>query len=464
MKITINIFFCVLAILLVIGAPNKYDYNYCAVLLLLFLVNSIYYFLSNRSATGNATNFDFFFIFSYGLTNFIYPVFYKPYDPNYSLFNLPFNHNIITKATAIAYLGFAFFVLGISVYKKTQFSKRVKEPLPSFRINDIFIRLIFIVAILSFIGYFLTGGLEELQRVYSGQGGDLNTVGVYSYFNNVFVICANLLAIFVFQIKNITMKLTTFGFIGFCSLLMLTTGSRTLVLGLGLIILASYGRYIKRITMPRLLVMLVVGSIFMSFIQLSRSQDFNSGGWVKNAEKNVEFNSPFDIFNDLVINNRNLYVLVDFADKVQNVYFLSTISEITAPFPGLFNYVSESMGVPKELIFGGALPTYLEFGSGSDWGLGTNLVGETYVGFSYYGTCIIMFLLGLIVKLTGRASRQNIYAFVAYYLLVSHAVFFPRAFYLVITFSFCPSKIDQFALYKEKNFSRINQHVIFDRI
>lgn len=432
MKLSLNILFCLVAGLLVYGAPDKYDYGYCVLLLSLFILNVIWYFVSNVTLTKNAANFDFFFIFSYGMTNFIYPVFYKPYNPNYTVFELPFNHNVITKSTAIAYLGFTFFALGINSYKKLiPLSKKIKrEELPSFKINNIFIRSIFTVAIISFIGYFATGGLEELQKVYSGEGGDLNAVGIYSYFNNVFVICANLLAIFVFLVKSKTTKIITFGFIIICSLLMLTTGSRTLVLGLGLILMACYGRFVKRITMPKLLLFLVIGSLFLSFIQLSRSQEFSGGSWAQDANKNVEIENPFDIFNDLIINNRNLYVLVDFADKVQNVYFLNTISEFTAPFPGLFAYVSDSMGVPKELIFGGALPTFLEFGTGSDWGLGTNLVGETYVGFSYYGVCIIMFLLGLVLKLTRNSSATNIYAFVIYYLLVSHAVFFSRAFYL----------------------------------
>lgn len=431
MKLTFNIFFCLLAGLLVYGAPDNYSYTYCVVILSIFVINVVYYFLSNKTATGNAANFDFFFIFSYGMVNFIYPVFYKPTNPNYTVFELPFNHNVISKSTAIAYLGFTFFTLGISSYKniKPISKKIIKEQLPSFTINNVLVRAIFVVAIISFIGYIVTGGLTELQNVYSGDG-DLNTVGIYSYFNNIFVICANLLAIFVFLVKDRATKIATFAFIMICGLLMLATGSRTLILGLGLIFVASYGRYIKRITLPKMLLFLLIGSLFMTFIQLSRSQEFSGGNWVDNASKNVEIESPFDIFNDLIINNRNLYVLVDFADKHQNTYFLSAISDLSSPVPGLFSYIVDRMNVPKELISGGSLPTFLEFGSGSDWGIGTNLVGETYVGYSYYGVIIIMFLLGYVLKRTYQACATNINAFIIYFLLVSHAIFFPRAFYL----------------------------------
>lgn len=433
MKLVLNIFFCLLAGLLVYAAPNTYDYGFCVLILVLFLLNVIYYFVSNRTVSGNVANFDFFFIFSYGMTNFIYPVFYKPNNPNYTVFELPFNDNVISKSTAIAYLGFTFFALGISKYKKDKKVKKnlKKESLPSFKINNLFIRSIFIVALLAFIGYVATGGLTVIQKVYSGgDGGNLAEVGVYSYFNNVFVICANLLAIFVFLIKDKMTKIMAFAFIIICGLIMLTTGSRTLILGLGLILIVSYGTFVRSITMPVMMLFILIGSFFMTVIQAARTQEFSSRSWSSEASKNVEIESPFDIFNDLIINNRNLYVLVDFADEHQHVFFLSAISDLTSPIPGLFRYVSESMNVPKELISGGDLPTFIELGPNSDWGLGTNLVGETYVGFSYFGVCIILYLWGLAVRKSYDALGDNIYAFVIYFLLVSHAIFFPRAFYL----------------------------------
>ncbi|WP_373747945.1 O-antigen polymerase [Kaistella sp.] len=432
MKLILNIFFCLFAGLLCIAAPNRYSYEFCLLILMIFLGNVVYFFLSNKTGTGNAATFDFFFIFSYGMVNFIYPVFYKPYNPNYTIFEYPFNHNVISKSTAIAYLGFTFFVLGKSSYKTVANTVQnyKREELPDFKVNGLFVRSIFLVAIASLIGYIATGGLKEIQNVYSGSGGSLNTVGLFSYFNNVFVICANLLAIFVFLVRDKVTKMITFAFIIFCSLMMLTTGSRTLVLGLGLILFTSYGRFVKRISLPKMMIILLIGSLFMTFIQVSRTQQFSGSRWVDDASRNLEIESPFDIFNDLVVNNRNLYVLVDFADKTGHVFFLSAISDLTSPIPGAFSYISDSVGLPLELITGGALPTFIEFGADSDWGLGTNLVGETYVGYGFYGICIIMFLIGAAVKYSYRYSDKSIYSFVIYYLLVSHAVFFPRAFYL----------------------------------
>lgn len=429
-KHLINIIFCITAALLCYLAPDRYSHDFCLLVLILFCINTVFYFSSNVFQNKNSANFDFFFAFSYGCTNFLYPVFYKKSNPDISLFSISFNDHVISKSTAIAYLGYTFYLLGMNLYRNNK-EIILDNKLPEFKINNLFLRTIFIIGICSFVGYVATGGLNELQKVYSGKGGNLNAVGIYSYFNNIFVICCNLLAIFVFLVKDKKTKILTFGFLFVCSLLLLATGSRTVVLGIGLILIAVYGRYIKRLRMVKLLFFLLIGSFVMTLIQVSRQDEFNGGSsWAKNVNQNVEFDSFFDIFLDLIINNRNLYVLVDFADRRGFVYFLNTISDLTSPIPGLLGYVSSNIGLPVELISGGTLPTFIEFGRDSEWGLGTNLVGETYVGFGYYGVCIIMFLLGMFINKMNRLSNNNIYAFVTYFLLVSHAIFFPRAFYI----------------------------------
>ena len=72
MKLVLNIFFCLLAGLLVYAAPNTYDYGFCVLVLVLFLLNVIYYFVSKQTVSGNVANFDFFFITS--LASCEYPV------------------------------------------------------------------------------------------------------------------------------------------------------------------------------------------------------------------------------------------------------------------------------------------------------------------------------------------------------------------------------------------------------
>lgn len=144
--------------------------------------------------------------------------------------------------------------------------------MPSFKINNLFIRSIFIVALLSFIGYVATGGLTVIQKVYSGgDGGKLTEVGVYSYFNNVFVICANLLAIFVFLIKDKKTKITAFAFIIICGVIMLTTGSRTWNSRSEAVLIVSYGTFVRRNAIP--VMMLIHPNRILFYDHNTGSQD-----------------------------------------------------------------------------------------------------------------------------------------------------------------------------------------------
>ena len=183
MKLFINILFCIIASILVYSSPEKFDYDFCVIIFIIFIIHNLYYFSINKSVNRNGANFDFFFMFSYGMVNFIYPVFYKLSNPYILMFDLPFNQHVISKSTAIAYLGYAFYLLGSTPYRKATKEPVLKrESLPSFKVNNRFVRLLFAIALFSFAGYISTGGLTELQKVYSGVGGNLNNVGIYSYF------------------------------------------------------------------------------------------------------------------------------------------------------------------------------------------------------------------------------------------------------------------------------------------
>jgi len=101
--------------------------------------------------------------------------------------------------------------------------------------------------------------------------------------------------------------------------------------------------------------------------------------------------------------------------------------DIFSPIPGMTGFLVRTLNVPVELITGGALPTYLQFGHDSSFGLGTNMIGEAYISFGIMGIILFCYLIGHIIKITYYASRYNVYAYVIYYILVSHAVFYPRA-------------------------------------
>jgi hypothetical membrane protein len=79
------------------------------------------------------------------------------------------------------------------------------------------------------------------------------------------------------------------------------------------------------------------------------------------------------------------------------------------------------------MLHGGDLPSYLFLGPNAEWGTGTNMVGEAYRSFGAVGTAIAMFLIGLWVKESYYHARTSVYWYLMYFLLVGHALIYPRA-------------------------------------
>ena len=55
------------------------------------------------------------------------------------------------------------------------------------------------------------------------------------------------------------------------------------------------------------------------------------------------------------------------------------------------------------------------------------MVGEAYRSFGAIGTAIAMFLIGLWVKESFYRAKDSVYWYLMYFLLVSHALIYPRA-------------------------------------
>ena len=55
------------------------------------------------------------------------------------------------------------------------------------------------------------------------------------------------------------------------------------------------------------------------------------------------------------------------------------------------------------------------------------MVGEAYRSFGAIGTAVAMFLVGLWVKESFYRAKDSVYWYMMYFLLVGHALIYPRA-------------------------------------
>lgn len=416
----LNIAFAVAATLLYIFAPWTYDYDYTVTLMAVFLAQNILFFVTNKRR--HWLGFEFFFALSFFLVNFVYPVFYAPTERIYwSFFSYPFNDDYVTRCTALAYCGYAWYMLGATRILQLN---REEPSEPTFTVSLKQYIWFFGVTVVAWLLFVATGGLAALQSVYA-EGQNLRAVGVYSYFGNIFNIGCYLMAIFLFRLPKQKWWFYTLVVLTFM-LILLSTGSRQFTIALTLILLVGFSMYVYHLKWWQVATLVVGGSLVLFLVMTLRREGLDVGAWHEKLA-HMQLFAFWDIFEDLVINDLNLFVLFGYAQTHEPTWFQGMLLDITSPFPGLGSYIIAHSDVPPQMLHGGDLPSYILLGPNATWGTGTNMVGEAYRSFGIVGTCLSMFLIGLWVKESYYRAKYSPYWYLMYFLLVGHALIYPRA-------------------------------------
>lgn len=416
----LNIAFAIAATALYIRAPWTYSYDYCALLMGLFVAQNVLYFATNKRE--HWLGFEFFFALSFFLVNFVYPVFYAPTERIYwSFFGMTFNDNFVTRSTALAYFGYAWYMLGATRILKLQ---RTEPSTPTFTITMRQYICFFAITMVAWVLFVVTGGLAALQNVYS-EGANLRDVGIYSYFNNIFTIGCYLMAIFIFRLPKQKWWFYLLVVVGFM-LILLSTGSRQLAVSLALILIVGFSMYVYHLKWWQVATIVAGGSVALFLVMLLRSEGLDPGAWQAKLAR-VKLNEFWDIYEDLIVNDVNLFRLFGWAQENDLTWFRGMSLDLSSPIPGLGSYIIAHSDVPPQMLHGGDLPTYLLLGPNATWGTGTNMIGEAYRSFGAIGTAVAMFFIGLWVKESYYRAHDNVYWYLMYFLLVGHALIYPRA-------------------------------------
>lgn len=417
----VNSVFCFSSLILYFFSPGIYNFYYCLLIMICYFAFNLFFFLFDETIKRVGIGFEFFFFFAFFMANFIYPIFYFNDNPNVSLFSFSFNENIITKSTSLALVGYSFYILGATNYKKVNLLSNL-----NLKNNNTLGGGYIVLTLMFYLMYVFFGGLELLTGVYKGEA-DIEEVSLSSYTYVIFEILILTLTWLFFLLNNRALKIASMILIFSVIVGMLLTGSRNLSVAILLIIFCGITRYIVKVPKIIVLILIFIGASIMYFIQLLRS--FGGRGDADLAINAFnESSSFFDPFLDLIINNRNLYVLVDFVDNFNYVYFYNILTSLFGFLPSTQIIIS-LFNIPS-YFFSGKFTTFLEFGSNSTFGLGTNMVGEAYLSLGLVGVVLVFFLIGRVVRFFRNGSFTNSYYSLAYFILISQSVFMVRMDYL----------------------------------
>lgn len=412
--------FSFISLLVFYFSPTEYSFTFSVFCLLFYLLINFYYFKFVSKDKG--VGFEYFYMIAFCMTNFIYPVFYFMENRYVSLFSYPFNFGIISKATALALVAYAFYILGLQLYRR-------KKDALEFKVDSFYPLMYMLISIISFIFFVIFGGLDHFKSVYSGDS-EWEAVGSYSYFYLIFNYSSLLLSMFLFKCEN--KKIMIFGalYLLVAILLLLLSGSRMTSVGIVLVLLVSFSKNIKNIPSLIATFFVLFSSVFLYSMMIYRSNMFSSD--IDNIAGSAFSSnySLFDSFMDLIVNNRNLYVLVDFVDSNGSVFFANIFYNIISFLP-FSKSINDFFGIPEFL--NGNLPSFLEFGSNAGFGLGTNNVGEAYLSFGLVGVIVFFTFFGVFLKFLKEKSSSSIISYIFYFILVSNAVIYPRGNVLINT-------------------------------
>ena len=430
----LNIILLFVAILLVAFAPEKYSYEFCCWILGLTLVSGV--FNLRKSIQNNGlVHFNTFFIPSLILMNFLHAVFlYSSAGEIFSVFNFHYNHGIICYSIAVGFLAMQLYFLTYNCYSVYYKKKKTKKK--SFYINDNIALLTQVLAFGSIAGiviysFFILDFQGGIEHIYPRLLVLVESVVMLSLLFSFYKLSDYNNS---FKLKDIlnANKLNVV-LLGAFTLTLMYLGARGGLIFLLLFAASIYRDYIRQIGLFAKTVGVILfffAFFIMSIMTLTRIGDvnFSTASPVEVVQKGIEIlqespQSIFILFTDFIVNNRNLYVGVDYPSTYGLLWGQSYVPYIFSPVPMGGTFFSELItGKPIDEVNTGAIITNL---GGADYGLGTNLIGDLYMNLGLFGVLVGLFLLGKIVAYSEHT--ETIVGITTKHVLTAYSFFLPRA-------------------------------------
>ena len=404
----------IISLLLFLFAPQEYSYSYSLYCFIVFLLSTITMLL--RNCKDSFLRYEFIFIIAFFFTNYVYSLVYYPVNPYFSLFNLPYNEAYITKGLALSTVGGCLFNLGVYNRKKIFMPQLMPLKTKCLAKPTIIMNVMLVLFIPSLFSMVLLG-IYTTEYEHSL----LNTVLMYviyyyifASFYNIDPECKNKKKAIISEFGILPLVL-----ISTYVLLFLLIGSRTVPMRIVFLVVVLYNIYIRKLSKKFTVVMIVIGMLVLAYIGMTREGE------------SEEMTSLWDISSEMVINNRSLYVLMEYYDINGPTFGRTMLMSILAIIPFMQSIFLGVTGWHESDISSGNLVTHLFYKDIVEYdrivGLGTNVIGDIYVAFGLIGVVIIMYLFGKIIRsMHEKALINNRYYYkeiVIYSLLFMNVVY-----------------------------------------
>lgn len=398
-------------------SPKHYSYNFNLFCFVQYLFSCTVFLKCNKKV--NYFDFDVIFMITYLFVMFIYPIFVYRDNPTFSLFKFEFNENLISKGSALALLGMQSYILGASIVKKSNDNQA--------RYQVLHYNFYLVLLYMFFFLFVLSGGLQVFINLYSNVSSSsgisyylliiipaLAIPCIAAWYNNIKIVKNKIGVADLSRGKLLLLFIFIFVF------LFLLVGSRTLPIQFVIVVFGYYFMLFYNLSFFKLLPLLLLGALTMFIVLVSRSG-------MQVSVSNLNF---YDIFLDLIVNNRNTYMALEYVDNFGITWGESMVASILSPIPFFQSVVINLFNLNPTDCASSLVITKLTLGRDKnlDVGFGTNIVADLYIAFGVCGVIIGMFFLGYFVNYLRKCS-SNIYCLVAYGVMLSYSIYLVRAEY-----------------------------------
>lgn len=401
------------------SAPIQYSLSFNTSLFTVFCV-AVFFLLKSR-CKYSVLNFEFLFTISYAFVNYAYPMVYYNIDPYFSLFALDYPENYINRGTALATVAYSFLCLGLSSYPVIS-KKEV--------CNDIYIGksatflsryTIFLLLLMVFllIPLFLRGSYDMEWGLGNEIRGIMESLLFYTFFQHFYCHRGQRIS------KVINQKKLYFFLVLAYVVLSTAIGNRGNIIRIGFLAIILYDYLYHPLNRKVVISLMILGMLGLYV----RGAYRDSGSLQKAREYSMTY---LDIGRDLTINNRSLYVLMEYADKHGCTYGRTFLGPLLSPIPYAQSTLLSITGWTAEDILSGSLITtdYFSKNKGDRFGLGTNVVGDVYLSFGLLGVILLFYLLGKTVSRIYYKSMSGIpISFYVYTILLINTIIWVRSEY-----------------------------------
>ena len=410
-------------------APNHYVNTFDFLCLIQYLISSFIFIKIQKKE--NYFDFDLLFLLTYFFVLFFYPVFlYQTLPKIFLVYQYPFNENVISRCTALSLLGSQAYMFG-SIMVNTD-KMKISEHKNNVKINT---NLLTLLSCLAFVSFLIVAGTTFFTKTY-GDTMDSNLFQYFLVFFQAIFFSTLILEVYNWLVFhnvekykiNIPLVILSIIVIG----LFIYSGSRTIPLEIVLMLVGIITIYKFKINFFKFIIFAFVGILAMFTTVVMRGYQGveigDEGGLIQ-------------VVMDLIVNNRNTFVAVDFVDNNGLTYGQSMLSNFLAPIPFLQNIFFTVFNINPNMSSSSLMITSITLGEDSTWGLGTNIIADIYMSFGVVGVCVFMFFLGYTIKraLYKAKYQKNLYTLVYYAIMMSLAVFIVRAefFFFLRLFLWC---------------------------